>query len=213
MICSPVSHADITYPRDLPTIEALIDLHKKIKKDEDRAKGRILTSLGEQNLVTKGSNKFKEVRSTLDTKLNNVHSYVILATSLATTAASLYKLTMEYKDFTVNTYEYVTKKPFVAWYFANANLAIKKEIEHCVKIYGLFAASGANIWRAALDEKMMLLMTLKMTIENCRSILYNAAVYCKLMVNSDWEPDYIWEILTSDVTDEIAKKVINIWKE
>ena len=43
-------------PKDLPTIEALIALHKAIKKDEDQALTRVATSFGEQSLITKGAN-------------------------------------------------------------------------------------------------------------------------------------------------------------
>ena len=33
-------------PKDLPTIEALIALHKAVKKDEDQALKRVATSFG-----------------------------------------------------------------------------------------------------------------------------------------------------------------------
>ena len=64
-------------PKDLPTIEALIALHKAVKKDEDQALKRVATSFGEQSLVAKGAIKFNDVRTTLDTKLGNAHSYPI----------------------------------------------------------------------------------------------------------------------------------------
>ena len=63
-------------------------------------------------------------------------------------------MTKEYKDFTVNTYKYVTKKPFVAWYYADANLAIAREIKHTQKLYATVAASGINLMKASMDEKM-----------------------------------------------------------
>ncbi|MDC7142244.1 hypothetical protein PQG90_17960, partial [Bacteroides finegoldii] len=56
----PGSATAVVIPKDLPTIEALIALHKCIKKDEDQALGRVATSFGEQSLVTKGANKFNE---------------------------------------------------------------------------------------------------------------------------------------------------------
>ena len=63
----------IPLPGDLPTIEALISLHKLIKHDEDKAMERVTTSFGEQSLVTKGAGKFNDVRTTLNTKLNNAY--------------------------------------------------------------------------------------------------------------------------------------------
>lgn len=38
------------FPKDLPTFEALMALHKAVKKDEDQALARIATSFGEQSL-------------------------------------------------------------------------------------------------------------------------------------------------------------------
>ncbi len=188
-------------------------LHKAVKKDEDQALTRIATSFGEQSLVTKGAEKFNDVRSTLDTRLNNTYSYVVLAGAISSTASSLYLLTKEYKDFTVNTYKHVSKKPFVAWYYADANLAISREIKHAQKLYMSVAASGINLMKASMDEKLNLVMTLKTTIDNARRIIDNANLYCYLMTNCGWKPDYIWEILTSDVKDEIVNAIINKWNK
>ena len=206
------SHA-FDFPKDLPTFEALMALHKAVKKDEDQALARIATSFGEQSLVTKGAEKFNDLRSTLDTKLNNAHSYVVLAAAISSTASSLYLLTKEYKDFTANTYKYVSKKPFVAWYYTEANVAIAREIKHAQKLYVTVAASGINLMKASMDEKLNLVMTLKDSIENARRIIDNANLYCYLVTDCGWKPDYIWEILTSDVKDEIVSAVIGKWNK
>ena len=110
----------IEFPQDLPTIEALIDLHKMIKGQEDAARDRIAVSFGEQSMVTKGANKFNDVRTTLNTKLSNGYSYILLAACLSSTANSLYKLIQEYSEFAQLSAKYTTKKPMVAWYFATA---------------------------------------------------------------------------------------------
>lgn len=75
------------------------------------------------------------------------------------------------------------------------------------------AASGINLMKASMDEKMNLVMSLKDTIENARRIIDNANLWCYLMTNCGWKPDYIWEILTSDVKDEIVGAVINKWNQ
>lgn len=209
----PFKSLAFDFPKDLPTFEALMALHKAVKKDEDQALARIATSFGEQSLVTKGAEKFNDVRSTLDTKLNNAYSYVVLAAAISSTASSLYLLTKEYKDFTANTYKYVSKKPFVAWYYAEANVAITREIKHAQKLYATVAASGINLMKASMDEKLNLVMSLKDTIENARRIIDNANLYCYLVTDCGWKPDYIWEILTSDVKDEIVSAVIGRWNK
>lgn len=198
-------------PNDLPTIEALIALHKAVKKDEDQALQRVATSFGEQSLVTKGANKFNDVRTTLDTKLSNAYSYIMLAGAISSTANSLYNLVKEYKDFTSNTFKHVKDKPFVAWYYADANLAVSREIKHCYSLYAAVAASGINLMKASMDEKLDLVMTLKSTIDKARYIIDSANLNCYLITDCGWKPDYIWEILNSDVKDEIARKIIEKW--
>lgn len=207
----PLKSAAFDWPKDMPTFEALMALHKAVKKDEDQALARIATSFGEQSLVTKGAEKFNDVRSTLDTRLNNAYSYVVLAAAIFSTASSLYLLTKEYKDFTVNTYRHVSEKPFVAWYYTEANVAIAREIKHARKLYATVAASGINLMKASMDEKLNLVMSLKDTIENARRIIDNANLYCYLVTDCGWKPDYIWEILTSEVKDGIVSAVVNKW--
>lgn len=207
----PLKSAAFDWPKDMPTFEALMVLHKAVKKDEDQALARIATSFGEQSLVTKGAEKFNDVRSTLDTRLNNAYSYVVLAAAISSTASSLYLLTKEYKDFTVNTYRHVSEKPFVAWYYTEANVAIAREIRHARKLYATVAASGINLMKASMDEKLNLVMSLKDTIENARRIIDNANLYCYLVTDCGWKPDYIWEILTSEVKDGIVSAVVNKW--
>ena len=194
----PVRVSAGVIPKDLPTIEALIALHKAVKKDEDKAMQRVAASFGEQSLLTKGAGKFNDVRTTLNTKLDNAHSY---------------RLVKEYKDFTSNTFGNVSKKPFVAWYYADANLAISREVKHCYKLYASVAASGINLMKASMDEKLNLVMTLKTTIDRARYIIDNANLYCYLITDCGWKPDYIWEILNSEVKDEIAKTIIDKWNK
>lgn len=205
--------AGIIIPKDLPTIEALIALHKAIKKDEDGALQRVAISFGKQSLVAKGANRFNDVRTTLNTKIDNAHSYLVLAGAISSTANSLYQLVRDYKDFTNHTFKYVSDKPFVAWYYADANAAIAREVKHCYKLYASVAASGINLMKASMDKKLNLVMTLKSTIDKARYIIDNANLYCYLITRCGWKPDYIWEILNSQVKDEIADKVINKWNE
>lgn len=200
-------------PKDLPTIEALIALHKAIKKDEDKALQRVAMSFGEQSLITKGADKFNDVRTTLDTRLSNANSYLVLTGAISSTANSLYQLVRDYKNFTTHTFKYVSDKPFVAWYYADANVAIAREIKHCYKLYATVAASGINLMKASMDEKLSLVLTLKTTIDQARGIIDNANLYCYLVTDCGWKPDYIWEILNSTVKEEIANRIINQWNK
>ena len=76
----------IEYPKNAPLIEALIQLHKDMKHAEDNARDNIAISLGEQSAVTKKTDDFHDVKTTLNTKLSNAYSYVLLAAALSGTA-------------------------------------------------------------------------------------------------------------------------------
>lgn len=206
------SHAGgVELPKDQPTIEALISLHKLIKKEEDKAMEKVTASYGEQSLVTKGAKAFNDVRTTLDTKLSDAHSYLVLGSALAMTGTDLYKLIRDYSNFTRNTVKYTFKKPQVAWYYTEANIACSREIKNIKKMYVTLSATGLNVMKASMDEKIMLVNTLHGYINNIRGIIDSANLWCSIVVMGGFHYDYIWDILNSDVRDEIAGKVIDKW--
>ena len=201
----------IEFPQDLPTIEALIDLHKMIKGQEDAARDRIAVSFGEQSMVTKGANKFNDVRTTLNTKLSNGYSYILLAACLSSTANSLYKLIQEYSEFAQLSAKYTTKKPMVAWYFAEANLACSREIKNIKALYVTMTASGLNVMKASMDEKLNMIFQIKASIDSMLRIIDDANFWCSCVAIGGFAHDYIWDILNSDVTNKIAEGLITKW--
>ena len=203
----------IEWPQDFPTIEALISLHKMIKGEEDAARDKIAVSFGEQSLVTKGANKFNDARTTLDSKLSNGYSYVLLAASLSYTASSMYKLIQEYSEFAKLSVQYSTKKPMVAWYFAEANLACSREIKNIKALYLTMTASGLNVMKASMDEKLNLVNSIKTSIDTMRGIIDSAYCWASIVAVGGFHYDYIWDILNSEVTDEIATGLINQWNK
>ena len=212
LICGSSARA-IDVPDDLPTIEALISLHKLIKGQEDDAMKRVAVSYGEQSVVTKGAGKFNDVRTTLDSKLSNGYSYVLLAACLSSTANSMYRLIKEYSEFAQLSAKYTTKKPMVAWYFAEANLACSREIKNIKVLYVSMTASGLNVMKASMDEKLNLVNSLKNSIDTMRGIIDSAYCWASVVAIGGFHYDYIWDILNSKVTDEIAKGLINQWNK
>ncbi len=86
-------------------------------------------------------------------------------------------------------------------------------MKHCYELYASVADSGIKLMQASMDEKLNLAMTLKSTSDRARYISDNANLYCYLVTDCGWKPDYIWEILNSNVKDEIAKTIINKWNQ
>ena len=73
--------------------------------------------------------------------------------------------------------------------------------------------NGMEAKMVSMDEKLNLVMTLKASIDRARYIIDNANLYCFLVTDCGWKPDYIWEILNSNVKNEIAERVINKWNQ
>ena len=207
------AHAEFSYPDDQPTIEALISLHKLIKKEEEKALEKVAASYGEQSMVTKGATKFNDVRTTLNTKLNNAYSYVILGTALASTGTDLYKLINTYGEFMKNTAKYAFKNPAVMWYYTEANYACAREVKNIKAMYLTLTVSGLNVMRASMDEKLELVNTLHSYISNMLGIIDQANLWCSIVAMGGFHYDYIWDILNSDVRDEIATQVIGKWSK
>lgn len=210
-VCLTPIRADFETPHDMATIEALISLHKLMKSEEDKAMEKIAVSFGEQSVVTKGAGKFNDVRTTLDSKLSNAYSYVILAATLASTSTSLYQLIRDYADFTGEAARTFTDKPMVGWYYAEAMYACSRELKNVKALYTTMAASGVNVMKASMDEKMNLLFQLKTSIDTIRGIIDNAYTWCSIVAIGGFRHDYIWDILNSEVKDKIAEDVINNW--
>ena len=204
-------HADVEMPADLPTIEALISLHKLMKAEEDKAMEKIAVSFGEQSVVTKGAKLFNDARTTLDSKLSNTYSYMLLAATLASTSTSLYQLIRDYAKFTGEAARTFANKPMVGWYYAEAVYACAREIKNIKALYATMSASDINIMKASMDEKMNMLFQLKTYIDNMHSIIDHAYTWCSIVAVGGFKHDYIWDILNSEVKDKIAEDIINKW--
>lgn len=211
--CVGVSAKSIPLPNDLPTIEALIHLHKTMKNAEDKACEKIGISYGEQTTITNKSNKYNDVKTTLNSKLNNVYSYIVFAGAISTTAKNLYDLINEYRDFSTNACETFFKKPMATWYYLEANYALAKEIRNIKKMMLTLSAEGFNLMRSSMDEKLFLINTISASISTMRHIIDRAYWWCSLVVNGGFNFMYIWDILNSEVTDAIAHKLICNWRK
>ena len=184
----------IEYPKNAPLIEALIQLHKDMKHAEDNAR-----------------DDFHDVKTTLNTKLSNAYSYVLLAAALSGTANSLYKLINEYADFTSSMASTVTSKPMVGWYYAEAVYACEREIKNIKALYTTMTASGLNIMKASMDEKLNMIFQIKASIDSMLRIIEDASFWCSCVAIGGFAHDYIWDILNSDVTNAIAEGLITKW--
>ena len=204
------SWAGIVGPDDLPTISALIELHKQMAKAEELSVHQVSASYLEQGVATENT-KFHEVRKTLNSKLNNAHQWIILAAAMSKTTLDVGNATKEYIQFTKLMSNNLFRKPQIAWYFAETNYNVAKRISLLKNSITLLVASETNILKASLDERIEVINNIQEQIAVIRSLINQALFWSKCVSLGGFRYDYIWDILNSDVYDGIAKDIINNW--
>lgn len=199
-------------PDDLPTIEALIDAHKKMQEAEKLAVlelGYITTA---QSFSQKAAAKYNETRKMLNQRLADVGSYITLASSLASIALQLKDLTETYADFTKTTYNNAKKHPFLLLVYTQANVKVAKEIEHITKSCADFAGFQTNILKSTMEEKRQLLGFISYNISSVIRILNSATLMCRSVLFAGVQEYHVSEIINSQTNKEIIEKVIAKWK-
>lgn len=199
-------------PSDLPTVEQLIALHKLVAKAEEEAKNKCTTSATfTQKAVTTATNKFYEVRDVLNSKLDIAYQWVTLAGQLSNMTLSTANLLKEYANYTKFFTQAVKHKPQIALQYAECNYVISQKVKLIEKSFATLAASNTNIFKATMKERMEMLWDLSMEIDEIRSTINNSYWWSRCIVIGGFHYDFIWDILNSQVTDAIAKEVINSW--
>lgn len=206
-------HAGIKFPADMPTISALISLHKQMAKAEDISVNQVNTSYIEQQLVTDNATKFNDVRTTLNTKLNNAHQWVVLAAAISKTTLDVGNAVKEYIQFTRLMGKNLFRKPQIAWYFAEANYNVAKRVTLLKKSVALLVASETNILKASLDERIEIIFNIQEQVAFIRGIISQALFWSRCVAIGGFKYDYIWDILNSEVYDVIANDLINKWNK
>ena len=199
------------WPNDQPTIEALIDQHKRCMSAEDQSNEQLAANATIKAMVKDVAKKYDDVKSTLDKKSGDALAYLSLAAEMSRCVTNTVKLTKEYSEFTEFAANHVGSNPMIAWYSLEANNKVYKELKNIRKQYLAVAATGTNFFRATNKERMNIIWTLNQSITNMRDVIQQAYMWCDLLVGGYVHEDHIWEILSSPVLEDIGKTVINEW--
>ena len=199
------------WPNDQPTIEALIDQHKRCMSAEDQSNEQLAANATIKAMVKDVAKKYDDVKSTLDKKNGDALAYLSLAAEMSRCVTNTVKLTKEYSEFTEFAANHVGSNPMIAWYSLEANNKVYKELKNIRKMYLAVAATETNFFRATNKERMNIIWTLNQSIINMRNVIQQAYMWCDLLVGGYVHEDHIWEILNSSVLEDIGKTVINGW--
>lgn len=208
-----MTKANVVIPEDMPSIIALIELHKKMAKAEDQSVKQVTESSVIQDQTTNHSSKFNEVRNTLNTKLNNVHQVVLLGSLQARVALNVKDVINSYYEFADLVRSNLGRKPQVAWYFAEANYQIYERIKLLKNTFPMLFVSNSPLLKASLSERIELFYTIQSQIDIINGIIRQAYLWCRCVTIGGFHYDYIWDILNSDVCSKIADNIINDWNQ
>lgn len=198
-------------PADLPTIEALMELHKKVAKAEEESKKKLSAATIIRTETKKATNKFYDVREELNSKLDAGYQWVALAGGLSRLSLQIMDLTKDYVAYTKFFAEYGKKKPAIAFQYASCNYMVYKKVKLIEKSMATLAASNFNLFKCTMKERMQLIWDLQSETGQIQGIINNSYWYARALMMGGFHYDFIWDILTSEVTDQIATDVINQW--
>ena len=135
------------WPNDQPTIEALIDQHKRCMSAEDQSNEQLAANATIKAMVKDVAKKYDDVKSTLDKKSGDALAYLSLAAEMSRCVTNTVKLTKEYSEFTEFAANHVGSNPMIAWYSLEANNKVYKELKNIRKMYLAVAATARYIFR------------------------------------------------------------------
>ena len=200
-------------PDDVPTIEALIDAHKKMKKAEDLAVLELSAIAETQDLSQKVAAKYNLTRKMLNQRLADVGSVVTLASSLVNITLQLKNLTESYAEFTKTTYKNAKRQPFLLLVYTSANMQIANEIKHITKSCADFPLFQTNVLKATMAEKRQLLGFISAHINSVQRIINRVTLTCRSVLTTGVQEYHVKDIINSKTNQEIINKIIAKWKE
>lgn len=204
---------EFSLPQDQPTLEALIDSHKKMKKAEDRSLAQMTLATGEQEVITSESDKYSDVKTTIQTKMKTANAYLILATSIGRTLMNLENLIEEYKAFITETSKEVKNKPYLTNFYVTSHQNIKKEGDKLAKKINTFIAAGINLLRCSMDEKFKFIYQIDDSVNNMRSIITNSSNYIKYTDKSTLYKLSAKEMYSKELRENLCNQLLDQWNQ
>lgn len=202
---------DLSLPHDAPTLEALIYLHKLMKKNEDISLTQVSAMTLEQEGTTKFSSNYSDVRQYLNTKMADTNSYLVLLNTISTVAQKLKYLSDEFSEFIKVTKNEVANKPYCINTFTNASVSLENEMGKLVNKILVYTGAGVNLLKASMDEKFRLLNQIDTSITSMRNTIRSASNYIKYTTFNDYQLDL--DNLYDIDRATIANDLINQWKQ
>lgn len=206
---------DLATPHDVLTLEALIALHKEMKKNEDLSLTQVATVVAEQEITTDLSNKWSDVKQTINSKINDVNSYMLFVSSVVNVTNKLKSLISEYNDYISDIGPIVLDKPYCAENYSAVNIKLGKEVSRLSKAIVNFTLNysipGASFFAASMDEKMQIIYNIDSIVTNMRSMINSSSNYIRYANWYNFKPISAFELEPDDIRKKNCQELINRW--
>lgn len=202
--------ANSLFPSDMGTISALIELHKAVAKQQHQAVARITASTNNQLLIETGTQNIEGNNNRFRSRTNNVHSWTILAGTLAKAGDEIGSLIEEYGEFQTRTFEAFKKHPQAMFLYHQSNQNIQREIKRAKSTFAGMAET--TVMQATMSEKLRLAYRVVEIVEAARNIIYRAGYYISNMVPDDNINLAKGKFISDEQQKQIIKNTVSQWK-
>ena len=205
------SFAGNVAPSDSPTIEALIELHKSMKKDARLQQSNLVMAAGTQSGIKDWSDKINQAKTTLNSKIKDWTAWAYLALPFANMVTDMYSLIDETADFNKRVFKNIEKYPFVVHYYADACSQLGGGIKYMKKVFAKISSNNMNIFKANMKERINMIYMMQGSISRCRHIIHKADFNCRIYMNPGVKTYLFQEIINSNVLKQSADAIIVKW--
>lgn len=196
-------------PWDAGTLEALIDAHSKVQKFERIALGELTTIEGEHISTQSQTSKYNEIKTTINQRMSDFNSYLLLAASLTNIATKIYSLATSYIDFTKSAAQNVLEYPLLMQLYTETCKDVGREVDRLWVDVTAVAGYQTNMLKATMKEKHDVLNAIKARLSKMEYTLENARFAMRCMINNKSRILYPWDLAEGRST--IMNKVIQEW--
>lgn len=196
-------------PWDAVTLHALIDAHSQVQKFERIALGELTTIEGEHIVTSTQTSKYNEIKTTINQRMSDFNSYLLLATSLTNIATKIYSLVTSYTDFTKSAAQNILEYPFLMQLYTETCKDVGREVNRLWADVTAVAGYQTNILKATMKEKHDVLNAIKARLSKMEYTLESARFSMRCMINSKYRILSPWELAEGRST--IMNKVIQEW--
>jgi len=198
-------------PDDILLTEALKSLHSTMADQEKKCRDQVTLIEGEQITTKSFATKYNNTRLMLNKKLEDIGSWVNLASRVMSITVQSKNLYDNFTDFTKMALDSAQKNPFVLIFYGNAVDQAKEEVDLLLKQVAYFVGYQSNVLKATMDEKNELLSKISYRINRTTAIINRGKRVCRSLLKGGVKEYHFREFLKNKNNTERVNRILDKW--